>query len=95
MFRGGDSSRCPQFSALALKIGILYYGGQLVAAGTISTGDLVTFLLYQLQFTDVVEVSPGAFVPMSSLPYPMASPPVSPCPPMSPGPPSVPISVPL
>lgn len=76
-------------------MGILYYGGQLVAAGTISTGDLVTFLLYQLQFTDVVEVSPGALVPMSSLPCPTASPPVSPCPPVSPGPPSVPISVPL
>ncbi|XP_048785961.1 antigen peptide transporter 1 [Lagopus muta] len=44
------------FSALALKVGILYYGGQLVAAGTVSTGDLVTFLLYQMQFTDVVEV---------------------------------------
>ncbi|XP_021269147.1 antigen peptide transporter 1 [Numida meleagris] len=44
------------FSALALKMGILYYGGQLVAAGTVSTGDLVTFLLYQMQFTDVVEV---------------------------------------
>ncbi|NXK49277.1 TAP1 protein, partial [Chauna torquata] len=44
------------FSALALKMGILYCGGQLVAAGTISTGDLVTFLLYQVQFTDVVEV---------------------------------------
>ncbi|XP_072213882.1 antigen peptide transporter 1-like [Excalfactoria chinensis] len=44
------------FSALALKMGILYYGGQLVATGTVSTGDLVTFLLYQMQFTDVVEV---------------------------------------
>ncbi|OXB53046.1 hypothetical protein ASZ78_005760, partial [Callipepla squamata] len=44
------------FSALALKVGILYYGGQLVAAGTVSTADLVTFLLYQMQFTDVVEV---------------------------------------
>nr|BAG69328.1 transporter associated with antigen processing 1 [Gallus gallus]BAJ53024.1 transporter associated with antigen processing 1 [Gallus gallus] len=44
------------FSALALKMGILYYGGQLVAAGTVSTGDLVTFLLYQIQFTDVLEV---------------------------------------
>ncbi|XP_065610057.1 antigen peptide transporter 1 isoform X2 [Cyrtonyx montezumae] len=43
------------FSALALKVGVLYYGGQLVAAGTVSTGDLVTFLLYQMQFTDVVE----------------------------------------
>uniref|UniRef100_A0A8C3PVF2 Transporter 1, ATP binding cassette subfamily B member n=1 Tax=Chrysolophus pictus TaxID=9089 RepID=A0A8C3PVF2_CHRPC len=44
------------FSALALKVGILYYGGRLVAAGTVSTGDLVTFLLYQMQFTDVVQV---------------------------------------
>ncbi|NXK15562.1 TAP1 protein, partial [Herpetotheres cachinnans] len=43
-------------SVLALKLGLLYYGGQLVAAGTITTGDLVTFLLYQMQFTNVMEV---------------------------------------
>ncbi|XP_075268330.1 antigen peptide transporter 1 isoform X2 [Opisthocomus hoazin] len=44
------------FSALALKLGLLCYGGQLVATGTISTGDLVTFLIYQMQFTEAVEV---------------------------------------
>ncbi|XP_074932537.1 LOW QUALITY PROTEIN: antigen peptide transporter 1 [Phalacrocorax aristotelis] len=44
------------FSALALKLGLLCYGGQLVAAGTITTGDLVTFLIYQMQFTEAVRV---------------------------------------
>ncbi|KAM6364612.1 antigen peptide transporter 1 isoform 2-T2 [Pluvialis apricaria] len=44
------------FSALALKLGLLCYGAQLVAAGTITTGDLVTFLIYQIQFTEAVEV---------------------------------------
>ncbi|NXG62062.1 TAP1 protein, partial [Hemiprocne comata] len=44
------------FSALALKLGLLCYGGQLVATGTITTGDLVTFLIYQMQFTEAMEV---------------------------------------
>ncbi|XP_054663687.1 antigen peptide transporter 1 isoform X3 [Grus americana] len=44
------------FSALALKLGLLCYGGRLVAAGTITTGDLLTFLIYQMQFTEAVEV---------------------------------------
>ncbi|XP_054039704.1 antigen peptide transporter 1-like [Rissa tridactyla] len=44
------------FSALGLKLGLLCYGGQLVSAGTITTGDLVTFLIYQMQFTEAVEV---------------------------------------
>uniref|UniRef100_A0A8C8SR27 Transporter 1, ATP binding cassette subfamily B member n=1 Tax=Pelusios castaneus TaxID=367368 RepID=A0A8C8SR27_9SAUR len=43
-------------SGLALKVGILYYGGRLVTAGGISTGDLVTFILYEMQFTQAVEV---------------------------------------
>ncbi|NXP53074.1 TAP1 protein, partial [Heliornis fulica] len=43
------------FSALALKLGLLCYGGQLVAMGNISTGDLLTFLIYQMQFTDAVK----------------------------------------
>ncbi|XP_039374898.1 antigen peptide transporter 1 [Mauremys reevesii] len=41
---------------LALKVGILYYGGRLVTAGAVSTGDLVTFVLYEMQFTTAVEV---------------------------------------
>ncbi|XP_064900162.1 antigen peptide transporter 1 isoform X2 [Columba livia] len=44
------------FSALALKLGLLCYGARLVALGTISAGDLVTFLIYQMQFTEAVEV---------------------------------------
>ncbi|XP_044838776.1 uncharacterized protein LOC123345792 [Mauremys mutica] len=43
-------------SGLALKVGILYYGGRLVTAGAVSTGDLVTFVLYEMQFTTAVEV---------------------------------------
>ncbi|KAM6100786.1 LOW QUALITY PROTEIN: antigen peptide transporter 1 [Pterocles gutturalis] len=45
-----------RFSALALKLGLLCYGGQLVAMGTITAGDLVTFLIYQMQFTEALEL---------------------------------------
>ncbi|KAM6107059.1 LOW QUALITY PROTEIN: antigen peptide transporter 1-like [Phoenicopterus ruber ruber] len=45
-----------RFLVLALKLGLLCYGGQLVAAGTITTGDLVTFVIYQIQFTEAMEV---------------------------------------
>ncbi|XP_010215681.1 PREDICTED: antigen peptide transporter 1-like, partial [Tinamus guttatus] len=48
--------RCPQLSGLALRVGILFYGGHLVTEGHLSTGDLVTCILYQMQFTDAVEV---------------------------------------
>lgn len=69
---------CPQFSALALKLGLLCYGAQLVATGTITTGDLVTFLIYQMNFTKALEVSPwGHQVPsvlptVSPSPFPMS-----------------------
>ncbi|XP_025913101.1 antigen peptide transporter 1-like [Apteryx rowi] len=49
-------------SGLALRVGILYHGGQLVTEGHISTGDLVTFILCEMQLTKAVEVrgwSPG------------------------------------
>lgn len=42
---------------LALKVFILYYGGTLVTGGTISSGDLVSFVLFELQFASAVEVS--------------------------------------
>lgn len=45
-----------QMSSLALKVSILYYGGQLVAGNDISSGDLVSFVLYELQFSHAVEV---------------------------------------
>ncbi|KAM9074290.1 antigen peptide transporter 1 isoform 2-T3 [Megaptera novaeangliae] len=43
-------------SGLLLKVGILYFGGQLVTSGSVSSGHLVTFVLYQIQFTTAVEV---------------------------------------
>uniref|UniRef100_H9G9T0 ABC transmembrane type-1 domain-containing protein n=1 Tax=Anolis carolinensis TaxID=28377 RepID=H9G9T0_ANOCA len=41
---------------LALKVGILYYGGRLVTLGQVSSGALVTFLLYEMQFSTAVKV---------------------------------------
>uniref|UniRef100_A0A2K6A6X4 Transporter 1, ATP binding cassette subfamily B member n=1 Tax=Mandrillus leucophaeus TaxID=9568 RepID=A0A2K6A6X4_MANLE len=43
-------------SGMLLKVGILYIGGQLVTSGAVSSGNLVTFVLYQMQFTVAVEV---------------------------------------
>lgn len=42
-------------TTLALKVCILYYGGMLVTLGTVSGGDLVSFVLYELQFASAVE----------------------------------------
>lgn len=46
-----------QMATLFLKVGILYYGGTLVTRRGISSGDLVSFVLYELQFASAVEVS--------------------------------------
>ncbi|XP_061918708.1 antigen peptide transporter 1 [Entelurus aequoreus] len=42
-------------STLAMKVSILYYGGMLVTRGTVSSGELVSFVLYELQFASAVE----------------------------------------
>ncbi|KAG8009814.1 Antigen peptide transporter 1 [Nibea albiflora] len=42
-------------ATLALKVCILYYGGTLVTRGGVSSGDLVSFILYELQFASAVE----------------------------------------
>ncbi|KAJ8398369.1 hypothetical protein AAFF_G00426240 [Aldrovandia affinis] len=42
-------------SSLALKVSILYYGGRLVTGDDVSSGDLVSFVLYELQLTSAVE----------------------------------------
>ncbi|XP_072497796.1 antigen peptide transporter 1 isoform X2 [Notamacropus eugenii] len=44
------------FLGLLLKVGILYMGGKMVTDGDVSRGDLVNFVLYQIQFTTAVEV---------------------------------------
>uniref|UniRef100_A0A3Q3XHK3 Uncharacterized protein n=1 Tax=Mola mola TaxID=94237 RepID=A0A3Q3XHK3_MOLML len=41
-------------STLALKVFILYYGGVLVTRGGVSSGDLVSFVLYELQFSSAI-----------------------------------------
>ncbi|XP_029387197.1 antigen peptide transporter 1 [Mus pahari] len=43
-------------SGMLLKVGILYLGGQLVIRGAVSSGNLVSFVLYQLQFTSAIQV---------------------------------------
>lgn len=42
-------------TTLTLKVCILYYGGNLVTRGTVSSGDLVSFVLFELQFASAVE----------------------------------------
>ncbi|KAJ7303295.1 hypothetical protein JRQ81_012236, partial [Phrynocephalus forsythii] len=44
------------FSGLALKVGLLYFGGHLVTLGKVSSGQLVTFILYEKDFSTVVRV---------------------------------------
>uniref|UniRef100_A0A8C3WYZ1 Antigen peptide transporter 1 n=1 Tax=Catagonus wagneri TaxID=51154 RepID=A0A8C3WYZ1_9CETA len=43
-------------SGMLLKVGLLFVGGKLVTGGAISSGYLVTFVLYQTQFTEAVQV---------------------------------------
>ncbi|KAM4601484.1 antigen peptide transporter 1 [Polymixia lowei] len=42
-------------TSLSLKVCILYYGGTLVTSGTVSSGDLVSFVLYELQFASAID----------------------------------------
>ncbi|KAM6967839.1 antigen peptide transporter 1 [Aplochiton taeniatus] len=42
-------------STLALKVSILFYGGVLVTGDTVSNGDLVSFVLYELQFSSAIQ----------------------------------------
>ncbi|KAG7475106.1 hypothetical protein JOB18_024202 [Solea senegalensis] len=49
------SSWANSINTLAMKVFILYYGGTLVTSGTVSSGDLVSFVLYELQFASAVD----------------------------------------
>lgn len=52
----GGTSVANSLSGLVIKVGILYFGGRLVTYGEVSGGELVSFVLYELQFTSAVEV---------------------------------------
>ncbi|XP_073498014.1 antigen peptide transporter 1 [Phyllobates terribilis] len=52
----GCNSVANSLSGLVLKVAILYFGGRLVTYGEVSGGELVSFVLYELQFTSAVEV---------------------------------------
>ncbi|MEQ2172128.1 hypothetical protein GOODEAATRI_017902, partial [Goodea atripinnis] len=54
-------------TTLALKVCILYYGGTLVTRGAVSSGDLVSFVLYELQFASAVECSSQNIIPRNSV----------------------------
>ncbi|EHB06473.1 Antigen peptide transporter 1, partial [Heterocephalus glaber] len=43
-------------SGMLLKVATLYVGGKLVMGGAVSSGNLVTFVLYQHQFVSAIEV---------------------------------------
>ncbi|XP_075411550.1 antigen peptide transporter 1 [Tenrec ecaudatus] len=43
-------------SGMLLKVGILYIGGKLVMSGAVSSGNLVSFILYQIQFSTAFQV---------------------------------------
>ncbi|XP_063794258.1 antigen peptide transporter 1 isoform X2 [Pseudophryne corroboree] len=51
----GCTAVANSFSGLALKVAVLYFGGRLVTNGEVSGGALVSFVLYELQFTSAVE----------------------------------------
>ncbi|XP_030014886.1 antigen peptide transporter 1 [Sphaeramia orbicularis] len=49
------STWASSMTTLALKVFILYYGGTLVTGGSVTSGGLVSFVLYELQFASAVE----------------------------------------
>lgn len=49
------STWASSMTTLALKVFILYYGGTLVTRGSVTSGGLVSFVLYELQFASAVE----------------------------------------
>nr|XP_057909434.1 antigen peptide transporter 1 [Doryrhamphus excisus]XP_057909435.1 antigen peptide transporter 1 [Doryrhamphus excisus]XP_057909437.1 antigen peptide transporter 1 [Doryrhamphus excisus]XP_057909438.1 antigen peptide transporter 1 [Doryrhamphus excisus]XP_057909439.1 antigen peptide transporter 1 [Doryrhamphus excisus] len=51
----GITTSANSLSTLAMKVCILYYGGMLVTRGAVSSGTLVSFVLYELQFASAVE----------------------------------------
>lgn len=54
-----------QISELALQVAILYYGGHLVVTGQMSGGTLISFVIYELELGECLEVlHPCCFILM-------------------------------
>jgi ATP-binding cassette subfamily B (MDR/TAP) protein 9 len=46
---------------MALAVSVLYYGGHLVINGIITGGTFVSFILYQMELGNCIEVILGEF----------------------------------
>lgn len=47
---------CPQLTLLVVQVSILYYGGHLVISGQMSSGNLISFIIYEFVLGDCMEV---------------------------------------
>lgn len=57
---------CFQLTLLVVQVSILYYGGHLVISGQMTSGNLISFIIYEFVLGDCMEVS--LFYP-SGLPH--------------------------
>lgn len=47
---------CPQLTLLVVQVSILYYGGHLVISGQMTSGNLISFIIYEFVLGDCMEV---------------------------------------
>lgn len=46
----------PQLTLLVVQVSILYYGGHLVISGQMTSGNLISFIIYEFVLGDCMEV---------------------------------------
>lgn len=46
-----------QLTLLVVQVSILYYGGHLVISGQMTSGNLISFIIYEFVLGDCMEVS--------------------------------------
>lgn len=52
----GPPSLRPQLTLLVVQVSILYYGGHLVISGQMTSGNLISFIIYEFVLGDCMEV---------------------------------------
>lgn len=57
---------CFQLTLLVVQVSILYYGGHLVISGQMTSGNLISFIIYEFVLGDCMEVR---LVYPAGLPY--------------------------